>query len=138
MIRTLSIIFTCIFLYLPYIGPTTFRYDHFYTIGVFILFLVSLLYERIGIVRHLYKYFIFYACFMLLTISLMLLGSGPIIFLVKVGNSFSYPLLVMSLLMYYKKFIINNFVSIIKGFLFLDEFLCIFLAINSFPDPEGP
>jgi hypothetical protein len=26
----------------------------------------------------------------------------------------------------------------INGFLFLDEFLCIFLATNSLPEPDGP
>ena len=28
--------------------------------------------------------------------------------------------------------------KITKGSLFLEEFLCIFLATNSLPDPEGP
>lgn len=132
MLRSLSILFACIFLYLPYIGPTTFRYDHFYTMGVFAVFVVALVYDKTVIVKQLLKYFLFYASFMVLTVVLMLMGSGPIFSLVKVVNSFSYPLLVMSLLMFYKNFIYRNYIPILKGLLIASIFINVLSLMQYF------
>ena len=123
MIRNIKsvfgIIFGCLFLYLPYIAGTTYRYDHLFTIIILLLFLTKYLLDLTSIIKPFFNYFLFYSCFMIITVIFMLLTPGPIIFLVKVVNSFSYPLLAITLLLFYRKFIFENFNKLMTGLMLL-------------------